>query len=92
MQAGRELGRCKVTQWRAGAQGSGRPGQLEPSGDRAADNLRHQQGDPQVFSKSAQVSEENTRGWRRKHPKGLQETVLGTQAGIGRKSVFAARV
>ena len=42
----------------AGAQRSGRPGQLESSGDRAAESLRHQQGDPQVFSKSAQVSEE----------------------------------
>ena len=44
----------------AGAQGSGRPGQLESSGDRAAENLRHQQGDPRVFSKSVQASEENT--------------------------------
>ena len=56
MQARRELGRCQGhSPWRAGAQGSGRPGQLELAGDRAADNLRHQQGDPQVFSKSAQV-------------------------------------
>lgn len=40
MEARRELGRCQdQSQWRAGAQGSGRPGQLEPSGHRAADNL-----------------------------------------------------
>lgn len=54
-------GEAKVTlSGGAGAQGSGRPGQLESSGDRVAENLSHQQGDPRVFSKSAQVSEENT--------------------------------
>lgn len=93
MQARRELRRCQGhSQWRSWSSTfREEPGQLGSSGDRAAESLRHQQRDPQVFNKSAKSVRRLVEAGG-KALKRIAGNSLGAHAGPRSMSVSPTRV